>query len=227
MQTLSRESKTSLRQAADSYHAQMMTDGGGQGALAYLEDRGLGAVTSLQDVTSRYRLGVVLDPVVPEHEQFRGRLCIPYLTQAGVVQMKFRCLEDHSCKEEKCDKYVGLPGQGARIYNVSALFRAGDTICVCEGELDALVLDMLGAPAVGIPGAEAWKKHYKYVLNDFTRVVAFCDGDDAGRKFGSLLREKVAAVTVQCPQGMDVNSVYLSPNMGPEWLLHKAGAVNG
>lgn len=227
MQTLSKESRSLLGQAAKSYHGQMETGAAGRAALEYLAGRGLADVTSLQDVIDRYQLGVVDEPYTPEHEAFRGRLVIPYLTPAGVVQMKFRCITQHSCKEEHCAKYVGLSGQAARIYNVSALFRAGDTICICEGEMDALVLDLLGPPAVGLPGATAWQKHYPYVFNDYTRRVALCDGDDAGRKFGSLLREKIAAVTVQCPQGMDVNDVFLHPEMGAEWLLHKVGAVNG
>src|SRR6267143_57569 len=55
---------------------------------------------------------------------------------AGDLEVK-----DHECKAEHCVKYLGLAGRN-NLYNVSALFSAGDTIAVCEGEMDSLVLTM-------------------------------------------------------------------------------------
>jgi len=36
-----------------------------------------------------FHLGVVVDPL-PGHEQFLGRVAIPYVTPSGVVDIRFR-----------------------------------------------------------------------------------------------------------------------------------------
>jgi DNA primase len=55
-----------------------------------------------------------------------------------------------------------------------------------------------------------WKKHYTKLLSDFDKVFMFADGDQAGHDFAkSLTRELGNVVTVQMPEGEDVNSMYL------------------
>jgi DNA primase len=72
---------------------------------------------------------------------------------------------------------------------------------------------------VGIPGATNWQKHYRYIFDDFTRIVAFADGDEAGKKWGEMLREKVGAVVVNLPEKQDVNSLILDGKL--DWLRSK------
>ena len=185
-------------------------------AEAYLAARGIDS-----SAANTYRLGVVPlegDLPLPEHDEYRGRLVIPYLTEGGIVNMKFRCLKDHSCKEVKHAKYTGLPGRN-NLYNVRALFDASETLAVCEGELDALVLSVSGVPSVGIPGATAVQKHYRYIFADFTRIVVFTDGDEAGKKLGATLREQVGAIPVRLPEGRDVTDMIVGGEL--EWLTDR------
>lgn len=152
---------------------------------------------------TRVRLGVVLEPVTG-HEAYINRLAIPYLTRSGVVDIRFRALDLSE------PKYMGMAGASTHLYNVSALFRASSYICICEGEIDTITLDIVcGIPAVGVPGVNNWKKHYSRLLADFDKVFLFSDGDNAGVEFGkSLSRELGNLVVVQMPDGEDVNSMY-------------------
>lgn len=169
-------------------------------AHAYLAARGIDA-----GVAAMYRLGCVVDPEVG-HEDLRGRLSIPYLTPAGVVDLRFRALGDQQ------PKYLSVAGSAPHLYNVGALWRDSDYIAICEGELDALVLDgIVGIPALGVPGANNWKGHWARLLEDYRTVFVMCDGDDAGRDFGKALGRSVpAARVIHLPTGQDVNSLYLA-----------------
>lgn len=139
-----------------------------------------------------------------------GRLAIPYLTRAGVVDIRTRCLRSHDCGESGCLKYKSRPGSTSKIFGVQHLVTAGPWICVCEGELDSLILGQLGYPAVGVPGAGNWKHHWKRVFEDFTRIFVFCDGDEAGKRFGERFCTEIPlAEMVICPPKQDVNSQFL------------------
>lgn len=148
-------------------------------------------------------MGVVLDPLTG-HEQYTNRLSIPYITKSGVVDLRFRALGNEE------PRYMGLTGGTTHLYNVGAFFRASSYICICEGEIDTITLDhVVGIPAVGVPGVNNWKKHYTRLLLDFDKVFLFADGDNAGSEFAkSLSRELPNLVTIQAPEGEDVNSLY-------------------
>lgn len=169
-----------------------------------------------------FRLGVVVDPL-PGDEPAEGRLAIPYLTRAGVVGIRYRCLADHDHGEQNCPKYWGYPGAESRLYNVAALFGSGDFVCITEGELDSEILVQIGLPSVGVPGASNWKKHFSRIFEDYTRVLVFADGDEAGRAFGKKVASEVESATViPMPDGLDVNEVFLHPDFGTHWLKSKA-----
>ncbi len=199
MKPLSSEQRGWLEAACQSFEAHR------ESVLGYLEGRGIS-----ESAAGTYRLGFVPETATEGFEQYAGMLSIPYLTPAGVVNFKFRRLDGGK------PKYLGLSGRNA-LYNVRALFDATDTIAVCEGELDSLVLSVSGIPAVGIPGATNWQQHYRYIFQDFSRVVAFCDGDEAGKGLGKLLAEKVDARPVHLPDGMDVSDMLLEPD-GLDWI---------
>lgn len=199
--------KESLTRAAKYYHSAL------QDAEGYLAERGI----TLEQAT-KARLGVVLDPLTG-HENYINRLAIPYLTRTGVVDLRFRSMDATE------PKYMGLSGATTHLYNVGAFFRANNYICICEGEIDTITLDMVcGIPAVGVPGVNNWKKHYTRLLADFDKVFLFADGDNAGTEFGKALsRELSNLVVVQMPDGEDVNSMYRSH--GSDYFKEKiAGA---
>lgn len=200
---LSSGQKKSLAKAVQKYKGSIHL------AEDYLARRGL----TLEDANTAH-LGVVEEPL-PSHEQYRGRLVIPYLTPTGVVDIRFRAMGPEE------PKYMGLPGTHTRLYNVIALQEAGDFIAVCEGEIDALTLHYkCGIPAVGVPGATAWKKHYTRILQDFEKVYVFADGDQPGSDFAkNIAKELQSVVTLQMPEGEDVNSQFLQ--YGYEYFREK------
>lgn len=171
----------------------------------YLEGRGFTA-----DTIGSARLGVVDGPIEGDSHAAGKRLSIPYITQSGVVNIRFRCLRDHDCGETSCPKYLGSPGVPNRLYGVGRIVSAGSRICITEGELDAVTLHQLGYAAVGVPGAQSWKRHWRRLFDDFTGIYVFCDGDEAGRGFRThILAEIPAARAVMMPEKEDVNSMSL------------------
>lgn len=148
-------------------------------------------------------IGVVNNPL-PGHEQFKGRLSIPYITPTGVVDLRFRSMSDEE------PKYLGLPGATTTMFNVNSLFFAKKYICVCEGEIDTVVMTSKTAhPTIGVPGASSWKPHYTRILDDFETVIVMADGDAAGQSFAQkIVRELSNVRIVQMPEGEDVNSMY-------------------
>jgi DNA primase len=200
LQTLSAEQRRFFEQAATTYQNDLLGD---TSAQAYLATRRI----SLADAGT-FRLGVVRRPL-PGHEALTGRLVIPYLTPAGVVNFSFRCLRKHDCKESRCPKYLPIEGMERNLFNVLDLKKDSPFICVTEGELDALALSLAGLPAVGVPGVKNWKKHFSRCLEDFEVIYAIGDSDDAGTKFNSFLARETRARPIRMPPGEDCNSLFV------------------
>jgi Toprim-like len=162
-------------------------------------------------------LGVVIDPPV-QHYHMRGRLSIPYLTDAGPVAIVARCIQNHSCKEFDHDKMAKPSGQGNLLYGVQSASWADDWIVVTEGEIDALTYHQIGVPALAVPGVKNWKPHWVNVFEDFSRVYWAVDGDDAGDALWERARYETGnAIKMKMPDGEDVNSMYLK--QGRDYLL--------
>lgn len=178
----------------------------------WLKERGL----TLADVAP-YRMGVVVDDS-PESRPYLRRLAIPYLTPSGVADIRFRSMDDRG------PKYLSRPGAEGHLYNVAALWRDSDVIAVCEGEFDTAVMDTYsGIPAVGVPGASMWKKHWRRLFVDYERVLIVGDGDEAGREFATSLAGNLPnAIAVQMARGMDINSLYAE--QGHRALRHLVAA---
>ena len=165
----------------------------------YLKNRGIPI-----EVARLASLGVVEEPEVG-HEQYIGRLAIPYITKTGVVDLRFRSL--NPAVEPK---YMGLTGAETRMYNVIDIEKANNFIGVCEGELDTITMSgCVGIPCVGVPGANSWKKHYTRLLADFERVFVFADGDQPGTEFARSLARELPVTIIQLPDGHDVNSMFV------------------
>jgi DNA primase len=168
-------------------------------AADWLESRGLTV-----DDAALYRLGVVTDDS-PESSPYRDRLSIPYLTPNRVVDIRFRSMLPLG------PKYLSRPGAEAHMYNVAALWRDSKQIAICEGEIDAIVMDLYsGIPAVGVPGVQLWKPHFRRAFADYDRVLVIGDGDEAGRDFANRVASQMEnAVAVRMRDGMDVNDLLL------------------
>lgn len=192
----------------------------GSPAVEYLESRGLLA-PDLPD--ARFLLGYVENPR-PGHEMFRGYLSIPYLRwspgqRLSVVSLRFRCI-DPECEHKGHGKYMTVAGDRPRLYNTKALLEPSPVVCVTEGEFDAVTADLCGLPAIGVPGAESWQKHFKEPLLGYETVYVLADGDRPGMRFATAVAGQLAnAKILPMPPGEDVNSLVLS--QGKQALLDR------
>lgn len=201
--------KESLELAVTAYQEQL-----GQSAQAqeYLMARGIGP-----EVAHIHRLGYVGVPEIG-HEQYTGRLAIPYVTPSGVVDVRFRAIN-----QTDSPKYLSQPGSEGHMFNVRAFQVDSEFIAITEGEIDAIVAnDLVGIPAIGVAGANAWKSWYSRAFNDYIRVIILCDGDQPGRDWGrKIANDMDNTVIINMPDGMDVNDVYLLE--GADGVLRRAG----
>jgi hypothetical protein len=211
MEMLSSEQRRFLDQATMAYREHLDL------AAEWLAGRGIDL-----EHARRSGLGVVVDPP-KAHEPASGRLSIPYITATGTVAITFRCMREHDCKAiGGHGKYWKAPGTKTRLYGSLWYDKAHDYIALTEGELDALTLQQIGIPALGVPGSENWKPYWTSVLQDFSTVYVFSDGDESGQKFAKrVLSEYDRAVNVRMPEGEDVNSCFVK--YGEEFLKKKIG----
>jgi DNA primase len=204
MAGLSSSQRELLERATLSYEGNL------ESVLPYLTGRGI-----TEETARTFRLGFVNEPEVG-HEPYIGKLAIPYITPTGIVDIRFRSLNGDG------PKYLSRPGANTHIYNITALNSDGDTLVVCEGELDTVIATQAGFKAVGLPGANNWKPFYSRVLADWNKVLLFCDGDNAGREMAKgISRELENVFSIFMPEGQDVNDVYLAE--GADGLRKRAG----
>ena len=166
-------------------------------AVPYLLARGID-----HDTARKFRLGVVSD----SSSRYDGRLSIPSLGMDDApYNLRFRALHGEE------PKYLGLPGVETRLFNVRAIQQAGDEIHITEGELDAVVLSSLGFDAVGVCGANSWKRHHGRMFAGFTRVFVWGDGDDAGQRFVGKVADSLLSVQrCKMGSGQDVTDLFLA-----------------
>ncbi len=207
----SKKQRRTLERATLTYQESLST------AISYLERRGLSEATAIA-----HRLGVVTSPELG-HERFTGRLAIPYLDRLGVYAIKFRCIKDHVCKLESCPKYDAPQGQETSLYGILDTDEIAQTIHITEGELDRLILrQVFDEPAVGVPGVQNWKPHYRFHFQSFDRVLIWPDGDKAGKDLANKLQRELRSLEViPVPDGMDVTDVYVA--RGADTLKLMAG----
>lgn len=158
----------------------------GDSARAYLDGRGLlGAAHGAG-------LGEVPDDGDPQWAKYVGMLAIPYYTlDREVVSIRFRTIDP----DDSRPKYLQPPGSEITIYNMPALAKPSSSVIITEGELDCLTLAGQGYTAIGVPGANAWKRHYSRALDGFPTVIAWGDPDDAGRKFNEEIVASIRRAT--------------------------------
>jgi DNA primase len=175
--------------------------------LVALAERGIS-----EEVAARFELGTVTSPH-NGHEMYEGWISIPYITAGGsCVGFKFRRIDDGK------PKYGSPTGQKAHLYNVIDILEMSPYIVVCEGELDAVITSgVLGIPAVGVPGVQAWKPHFPKLFNGYDTVYVVGDNDvkEDGSNPGAEFSKRVAneilnSVIVTLPPGMDINDYYLA-----------------
>ena len=170
-----------------------------------------------------FLLGSVVTPSAG-HEHAVNRLSIPYRTPAGVVGMKFRTIDDST------PKYLWPTGQKVGLFNVNDLHKYSDTIAICEGEIDTIVLSgVVGIPAVGVAGVSQWKPWFPKLFESYSRILIFADNDvkEDGRNPGQELAKRIKedlnkAEVIHLPDNQDVNDMFISS--GSDWFHDRIAA---
>jgi DNA primase len=192
--------KKSLARRTEAYHHQLFSPEGSDLLDYLIDERGLEP-----DTLSLFQLGAVVSPEGSD-EPALGKVSIPYLTKNGVVSLRFR-----RGPSGEGPKYWQPPGSNITVFNVNELVKHQRWIAVCEGEIDCVTATQAGIPAVGIPGASAWKDHYSSLFEGYERVIIRADNDDkgAGAEFAKKVAGEVPApAVITMPDGHDVNSFY-------------------
>ena len=210
---LNAEQKQLLTDAAHRYASYLTEE-----AVSYLEARGIS-----KEVADTFLLGSVREPSAG-HELATNMLSIPYRTPAGVVGLKFRRLDNGT------PKYIWPTGQKVGLFNVVDLHVPSDTIAICEGEIDTIVLSgIVGMPAVGVAGVSQWKPHFPKLFEAYRRILIFADNDikEDGRNPGQELAKRIKedlqhAQIVHLPDNTDVNDVLLT--YGKDWFNERLAA---
>lgn len=199
----SNDTKKLLEASTEHYQDVLSTSELG---LTYLKMRGL-----TNETIHSFRLGLVENPL-PEsgHDFMMGRISIPYITQTGVVQIRFRAVPFTGLPgdPEPSPKMKGEPGIHTTIYNAVQLVQDTEIVCVCEGEFDTISAVQAGLPAIGIPGAQSWQAVYARALR-YRKVIILADNDDHGEgmKFAEKVQSDVRGARIKrMPEGMDVNN---------------------
>lgn len=198
---LSSSERKSLVDRVLKYHRQLKSPEG-EPLLAYLmEERHFSMET-----IDRFLLGAVVHADVLD-DQAQGMISIPYLTPNGPAALRFRRPPD----KDTGPKYWQPEGSKLTIFNTPAFFASEDTIAITEGEMDCITLVQAGIPAVGIPGASAWKDFYELLFEGYDSVLICADNDDtgAGKKFAAKVAQRVPGPRIMLfPEGEDVNSFF-------------------
>jgi len=210
---LNEKQRLLLTEAAERYSNSLTPQ-----AVSYLEGRGIS-----QEVSRTFLLGSVVEPSAG-HELASGMLSIPYLTPAGVVGIKFRRLD------EGTPKYLWPTGQKIGLFNVNDLHKQSDTIAICEGEIDTIILSgCAGIPSVGVAGVSQWKPWFPKLFESYSRILIFADNDvkEDGRNPGQELAKRIKedldkAEIIHLPDNTDVNEVYL--HYGNSWFEERLSA---
>lgn len=197
LRPLNGRQKAELARVADIFQAAY----DGSPAQDYVEGkRGIGPRTA-----SAHRLGFVPEGV-EGWDRFAGRVAIPYLNfNKEVIHFKFRALDDNHVK------YAQQKGNGeSRLFNLQALSARSTTLVMCEGEFDVITLTHLHLPAVGVPGAYKFAKHWPRALQGWDRIVLFYDDDEAGQKLvDRVMPNMPEVIPMTAPHGAkDLNEAF-------------------
>lgn len=132
----------------------------------------------------------------------QAAVTIPYHVQGQVVLIRGKDMNG---------KYVTPPGQVARLFNVDSAYDTDETVFLCEGEFDALVLGQLGFAAVGCPGANTWQSSWTASFDHVRQVRIMFDPDDAGRDGALKIKEKLGSkarvLDLPVPDGVEAKEV--------------------
>lgn len=151
-------------------------------------------------------------------DYFHDEIIIPYLEYGIATQLRSKKIGG---------KYRSAQGAKAMLYGIDYIL-GEDTVTLTEGELCALHLNQIGIPAVGVPGAQTWKKEWTELLEDAKRVYIVYDADKPGKagaeKVAKELGVKARIVELPLPK-IDIEDYIVKYNKNYDdiqYLFRKA-----
>ena len=159
--------------------------------LAFLSECGFRDVATL---TARERSEYGIDAGT------REGILIPYRLLDGSLAERHRLRSALVAKDGSF--WVGARGGQVVPYGLDLWGATGqrEAVAFCEGETDALAMQLAGLPAIGIPGANVWNCLKPDHVRGVTRAYVMQDGDPAGLGFVERGRAVLA--------GMGIPEVY-------------------
>lgn len=150
-------------------------------------------------------------------DSLSGMITIPYRVAGNVVQIRGRAWP--YSKDDKKPKYKTCGGNTSRLFNTDAVWNNTELV-VTEGEFDAMVVEQLGFPAVGVPGAKGWQDAWDGYVKELRRIWLVFDRDAAGE-------QGAQKITLRFPG--KVRRIHLSPEgfkCDPtQWVANGNGAT--
>jgi hypothetical protein len=126
---------------------------------------------------------------VDEH----GRVTFPWRDAEGTLVGLGHYLPDPEARQDD-GKFIADRGSGRELFPSPESVDEGDGfLFLVEGEPDAMSLDSLGLPAVGVPGAKRSIRKDAERFQD-RRVAIVFDCDDAGRAGANLAAEELSGI---------------------------------
>jgi 5S rRNA maturation endonuclease (ribonuclease M5) len=117
-------------------------------------------------------------------------------------------------------KYVSITGSRVGIFNADTLWNT-EQVVICEGEIDAMLLERWGYPAVTTTGgAGTWKSDWVRFFAHVKRVVILYDNDQAGREGAAKVHATLRrAEIVTLPESVkDVGELVTGYKAPVSWL---------
>ena len=122
-------------------------------------------------------------------------------------------------------KYVSVTGSRSGIFNADILWEA-DSVIVCEGEIDCMLLNQLGYRAVSpTAGANSWKPEWARHFSHISKIHILYDNDKAGQTGARLVQSclrRAKIITLPDPLN-DVGDLVANHSAPGAWLKAHLG----
>jgi twinkle protein len=152
------------------------------------------------------------------------RYTIPSLYRLQPFGVKRRKAADIDDGNEA--KYTSLYGSRVGIFNSDTLLSA-DTVIICEGEIDTMLLHQNNIRAVSSTGgAGSWRDKWAQHFTHIQRVFVLYDNDEAGRKGARTIQASIRrAQVLTLPDGVgDVGELFDKSADAVDWVRHAMGS---
>ena len=119
-------------------------------------------------------------------------------------------------------KYIMIGGSRVGIFNGEILWTVRD-VTICEGEIDAMLLNQYGYNAVtSTGGAGSWQADWARLFTGVQNIYLLFDNDKAGRDGALRVRQSLArARIVTLPDDVkDVGELVTGSRWAAEWLFN-------